>query len=39
MTAPLTSLPQSTAPINERAAQVLKYGFRVSAALLAIGIV
>ncbi len=33
-----TPLPQSTAPINKRAATVLTYGFRVSATLLALGI-
>ena len=38
MTAPSTPLPESTAPINARAATVLKWGFRASAALLAIGV-
>lgn len=33
-----TTTPTSTAPINDRAASVLRWGFRVSAALLALGI-
>jgi uncharacterized membrane protein len=38
MTTPTTSLPESTAPINARAATVFKWGFRLSAALLGLGI-
>ncbi|MCC6703627.1 MAG: DUF1634 domain-containing protein [Thermomicrobiales bacterium] len=39
MSTPSTPLPESTAPINARAASVLKWGFRISAVMLAIGII
>lgn len=39
MTMPEQVLPESTLPINKQAAMVLEWGFRLSAALLAIGIV
>jgi len=39
VTTPEHVLPESTLPINKQAAVVLEWGFRLSAALLAIGIV
>ena len=38
MTTPDVLVPQSTAPINRNASLVLKWGFRLTAALLALGI-